>query len=230
MPHGDAASLRERQTTLTRDTILDALAETIVEQGLHDFSVQDVADRAGVSHRTVYRHFPSRDALLDGLAGKLDALFAERDLPVLPETAGEIAEQVRTAFDLFDEHRALVRAVAVESLATGSQPKSRRARDRAFREKFEKAAAGLPEDEARAASAVLRYLANSLAWVVLTDQLGLEKQDATRAVTWAVETLLADVRQRAAEARCGADEADGPAPTTEKTAPHSHPPDRGGAP
>lgn len=197
MASEDPPSLRERQKTLTRNAILDALAETVVYQGLHDFSVQDVADRAGVSHRTVYRHFPDRNALLDGLAERLDDLFRERDRPVLPETATDIVEQVRGAFDLFADHPRLVRAVAIGALATGEQPRSRRTRDRVFREKVAEAAEGLPDDEARRASAVIRYLANSLAWVTLTDQLGLDQEETTGAVSWAVDTLLADLRRRA---------------------------------
>lgn len=197
MSSTDPPSLRERQKNLTRNAILNALAETIVDQGLHDFSVQDVADRAGVSHRTVYRHFPDRNALLDGLAERLDELFRERDLPVLPKTAMDIAERVSTAFDLFAEHPRLVRAVAIGALATGEQPRSRQTRDRVFREKVEKTAEGLPDDEVRGASAVIRYLANSLAWVTLTDQLGLDGEEATDAVSWAVGTLLDDLRSRA---------------------------------
>lgn len=216
MTSTDPPSLRERQKSLTRNAILDALAETIVDQGLHDFSVQDVADRAGVSHRTVYRYFPDRDALLDGLAGKLDGLFRERDLPLLPDAATDIAEQVQSAFDVFAEHPRLVRAVAVGALATGEQPRSRRVRDRVFRERVEEAAEGVPDAEARAASAVVRYLANSLAWVALTDQLGLDEGEATDAVSWAVETLLADLRQRASAPNdapeTGEAPPDGPAP------------------
>lgn len=199
MFESDRPSLRERQKSLTRDAILDGLAETILDQGLHAFSVQDVADRAGVSHRTVYRHFSNRDALLDGLAERLDEFFRERDRSVLPEEAGDIPAQVRSAFDLFRRRPRLVRAVAVGALATGVQPRTRRARDRVFRERIEEAARGLPADEVRRSSAIIRYLANSLAWVVLTDQLGLEPDEASDAVSWAVETLLADLKRRASE-------------------------------
>lgn len=194
MSDADPPSLRERQKGLTRDAIVDGLAEAILDQGLHDFTVQDVADRAGVSHRTVYRHFPDREALLDGLTEELDRLFRERDLPVLPETAADIARHIRPAFGLFADHPKLVRAVAVGSLATNEQPRSRRTRDRVFRDTVEEAARHLPEDQARGRSAVVRYLANSLAWVVLTDQLGLDQDEAVDAVSWAVETLLADIR------------------------------------
>lgn len=199
MNDSSTGTLRERQKGLTRNAIIEALAETIQEQGLHDFSVQEVADRAGVSHRTVYRHFSDREALLDGLAREMDELFRERNLPLLPESAADIAVQVRTAFEMFRERPALMRAVALGALSTGTQPTSRRERDRVFREKVEEAAAGLPESEARKASAVIRYLANSLAWVVLTEQLGLDEDEVGDAVAWAVETLVADLERRSRE-------------------------------
>lgn len=204
MTDSDTATLRERQKGLTRDAILEALADTILEKGLYDFSVQNVADRAGVSHRTVYRHFPGRDALLDGLATEMDRIFDEREQPTLPDSARDIAGQVRNTFELFGEHSDLVRAVAIGALATRSQPGSRRTRDRIFREKVMEAARGLPEEEARAASAVIRYLANSLAWVVLTDQLGLDEEEAGDGIAWAVETLITDLERRArdTEAAC----------------------------
>lgn len=193
-------TLRERQKDLTRDAILDALAETIVDRGLHDFSVQHVSDRAGVSHRTVYRHFSDRNALLQGLAEKLDRTFRERELPLVPEEPEDIAALIRDVFGVFSDHRALVRAVAVGALAARTQPENRQVRDRVFREKVEEAARGLPPRQARGASAVIRYLANSMAWVVLTEQLGLEEDEAVDAVTWAVDTLVADLRERAEEA------------------------------
>lgn len=196
MAHEDTETLRRRRENPTREGILDALAETIDRQGLHDFSVQDVADRAGVSHRTVYRYFPSRKALLNGLALKLDELFRERGLPVLPESSHDIPVQLRTAFEVFGERPNLTRAVVVGALSTGTQPDVREERDRVFRERIEEAAGDLPHAEVRGASAVIRYLANSLAWVVLTDQLGLDEDEVGDAAAWAVETLLEDVRRR----------------------------------
>lgn len=202
----DGSTLRERQKELTRTAILEALAEVIQEEGLYDFAVQDVADRAGVSHRTVYRHFPGRAELLDGLAGEMDRFFRDRDVPLVPDAAEELPAKVRTAFRLFGERPELMRAVAIGALATRTQPESRRARDRIFREKVAEAADGLPDSEVRAASAVVRYLANSLAWIVLTDQLGLEQEEAEDAVAWAVETLLDDLTERARRARSAEEE------------------------
>ena len=52
----------------TRTAILEAVAAEIAASGLTGFSIQGVADRAGVTHRTVYNHFPTREALNDARA------------------------------------------------------------------------------------------------------------------------------------------------------------------
>lgn len=61
----------------TREAILRALAEVVVAEGVAAMSVQQVADRAGITHRTVYRYFPDRQALLDGLGGWVQAQMQE---------------------------------------------------------------------------------------------------------------------------------------------------------
>ena len=45
----------------------------VLEDGVHAFSVATVAARAGISHRTVYRHFPTKEALLGAFWAWLQA-------------------------------------------------------------------------------------------------------------------------------------------------------------
>ena len=55
---------------LTPDGILDA-AETVLRRfGPKKASVVDVARALGVSHGSIYRHFPSKKALRDAVAGR----------------------------------------------------------------------------------------------------------------------------------------------------------------
>ncbi len=49
-----------------RDHLLDIAREVLLEQGA-DASLRDIARRADVGLGTLYRHFPTRDALLDAL-------------------------------------------------------------------------------------------------------------------------------------------------------------------
>jgi AcrR family transcriptional regulator len=50
-----------------RAKLLDAAAEAFAATGL-DTQVEDIARRAGVGVGTLYRHFPTKEALVDGLA------------------------------------------------------------------------------------------------------------------------------------------------------------------
>lgn len=47
-----------------RAAILDAAAEVVVERGLADTRITDIAERVGVSHGLVHYYFPTKDALV----------------------------------------------------------------------------------------------------------------------------------------------------------------------
>ena len=49
-----------------RDRLIEAAREVFREQG-YDASLDEVAKRAGVGAGTLYRHFPSRDVLMDAI-------------------------------------------------------------------------------------------------------------------------------------------------------------------
>ena len=65
-----------------RTAILDAATELLLEQGLETVSMDEVAERAGVSKATIYRWWPSKQTLA------LDALYHEWDTarPEPPDT------------------------------------------------------------------------------------------------------------------------------------------------
>lgn len=51
-------------TAATLDRLIDAAFVACIEQGVDGVSLADVAERAGVTANAVYRHFPSKSALL----------------------------------------------------------------------------------------------------------------------------------------------------------------------
>jgi AcrR family transcriptional regulator len=57
-------SLIERRHQQTRTAIADAAVAMFIERGFVETTMDDVADAAGVSRRTAYRHFPSKDDLV----------------------------------------------------------------------------------------------------------------------------------------------------------------------
>jgi AcrR family transcriptional regulator len=67
----------------TREKIVSATMALHVEQGVSATSYTDVATRAGVGAATVYRHFPTTDALIDACGAQFWDLIA----PPTPDQA-----------------------------------------------------------------------------------------------------------------------------------------------
>ena len=55
--------LRDRFRKETSRTVLAAAEQVFAEEGLHAASMSKIAERAGVAVGTIYRHFPSKQAL-----------------------------------------------------------------------------------------------------------------------------------------------------------------------
>ncbi|MDH3682216.1 MAG: TetR/AcrR family transcriptional regulator [Acidimicrobiia bacterium] len=69
-------SLREENRQRGRQRIVDAAVQLVAERGAVDFTMPEVADRSGVALRTLYRHFPRRQDLVDELATVADQVDA----------------------------------------------------------------------------------------------------------------------------------------------------------
>ncbi len=68
--------LRERKANETRARIAKAALQLFVRQGYADTTIDQIAELAGVSRRTVFLHFPTKDAmLLDHFVVQRDALM-----------------------------------------------------------------------------------------------------------------------------------------------------------
>jgi len=66
-------NLRDRQKAETREQILRAVARQLEAGPLEDLSFADIAHEAGLGERTVYRHFPTKEALLGAFWAWLQA-------------------------------------------------------------------------------------------------------------------------------------------------------------
>lgn len=90
------------------DRLLEAAGECFAERGL-ECSVDEIARRAGVGHGTVFRRFPTKEALIRAVAlrlvAELAAVAAEAaDAPDVDEAFGRF---VRFAAASYDRNRGL---------------------------------------------------------------------------------------------------------------------------
>jgi AcrR family transcriptional regulator len=192
------ASLREQHAEFTRDAILRALAQLLEVENPGDIAMPDVARKAGVALRTVYRYFTTREELLAAAADWLN----EQRFGGVPfgDTVDEIPRIFRQACERWDEHPQLVRAMALSQAGRRVRSHRRVQRLAALRRALVAVTDRLPKREQRQAFAVLAYLENMLAWVTMRDEGGLTSREAGEAVEWAMRTLIDDLRRRNAAA------------------------------
>jgi AcrR family transcriptional regulator len=76
-----------------RKAVLDAAAEVFAESGM-DAAVERIAERGGVGVGTVYRHFPSKDALIEAVVAHRLAGLAEMMSGDLSLSAGDVSRFV----------------------------------------------------------------------------------------------------------------------------------------
>lgn len=187
--------LRDRQVELTRDLILEALAELIVEGRLADFAVQDVADRAGVSHRTVYRHFASREALLDGFVPWVGERFRAVGAMEFPSRADDIAPLVRLKFAGLERLAPLVVALAKLDSATAAGSRVASKSLRTIRSSLAEVTGDLDPSLAEAVVWTIRTIWSHKTWAALNDEGGLDAAHAGAAAAWAIEVLIEALRE-----------------------------------
>jgi AcrR family transcriptional regulator len=94
------------------DRLLEAAAECFAEQGV-DASIDEIARRAGVGHGTVFRRFPTKDALLAAvLAGQMLQLSTAADVAYGEPDAGAAFDRfVRNVADAYARNRSLIEAM-----------------------------------------------------------------------------------------------------------------------
>lgn len=187
-------SLREQQAQLTRELILRAVATLLEADDPDDIAVPEVARRAGVSLRTVYRYFPTREELFAAAGDWIgEQLFG--DAP-FEQTADELGEVFKRVCERFDEAPRLVRAMALSQAGRSVRSHRRARRLVSIRNALTEVTDNLPKQEAREAEAVFFYLESMLAWVTMRDEADLNGKQTGEAIAWAIRTLVADLRRR----------------------------------
>ena len=193
-----ATSLREQHAFATRERILSAVAELIERGHPDELTMPAVADASGVSLRTVYRYYPTREQLLEA-AGRWigDELFKHP----YPHNLDEVADLYQEGCRDFDERPGLARALAESQLGQRARGYRRRERLQAVHRALRDELTELGEEDLRRGQAVLAYLHNILAYTSLREESDLSGEEIGQAVGWAIRTLTEDLRKRNQKAR-----------------------------
>ncbi|SED65676.1 TetR/AcrR family transcriptional regulator [Ruania alba] len=125
-----------------RAKVLHAFAEILVSQGERAATLDAVAERAGVSKGGLLYHFPTKEALVEGIAAYLGELVAADTEQMRADPEGPVAYLVRTSAHADSEFELIYGAVA--TLARGSHAGAAEALVRAQASWKETLAEGVP--------------------------------------------------------------------------------------
>lgn len=84
------AKKEDRRVQRTRNLLIEALLDLMIEKGYEAITVQDIIDRANVGRSTFYSHFDDKEQLLLGSIGQLRQFLKEQSIHhPLPEVSGQ---------------------------------------------------------------------------------------------------------------------------------------------
>jgi AcrR family transcriptional regulator len=147
-----------------RELLLEAAADLFAARGYHAVGIDDIGSAAGISGPGVYRHFPSKQALLEALCDRamtrmLDG--ARRTRTAADDASAALEALVDLHVDFAVDKRALLGVWAREQRALSDDVRrSLRRRQREYERVWRAAATPLRDDldEAEVAVAVLATL------------------------------------------------------------------------
>jgi len=187
MTSGPVTSLRDGYREETRTRILDAAVAQLAVSELEGLTMAGVAAQAGVTERTVFRHFASRDALIAAVWPRMQARVRSDGFP---RTAEALIATPTKLFPAFDEEEGLVRASAFSAAGREVRAAADPQRRAAMRDAVQDAFPDLAEPELTRLAAIVQLIDSAYAWAVMKQHWGLTGAEAGQAASEALAVLL----------------------------------------
>ena len=177
--------------------ILQAASDEIVEKGLEEVSLQAVADRAGVSKRTLYNYFDSREALLAGICDWSDQLTLEMGGYLIPGGLDVLPDMISAVWRTWKAQGSVYEAtLRITAVSVEQGPSSARiARHAAIAKAIGDVGTHLTHDQCEALASMMHALSSPPVYSRLTTEDGLDVEVAAALVAWNV-TLIRSALER----------------------------------
>jgi len=191
------SSRRRERAAQTRERIVDAGLQLAHECPVWDWralTIRAAAERAGVSERTVYRHFPGEREFHDAVMQRLEEQAGVR-LEAL--RLADVAEAAARVFAHVSSFPMVPRTPPLDPTLTATDQRRRASLLNAVAP----ATVGWPDTDRRMAAGMLDILWAVMSYERLVTAWELSPQQATSAIAWVIGLIEAAIRDgRAPEA------------------------------
>jgi AcrR family transcriptional regulator len=191
-----SVSLQEARTAVVRERVLEGVAAVLASGD--DLTFAKVAAAAQVPERTVYRHFPTREALLSAVFD-----WANRRIGFdgkLPTNRSEALALVRRVFPGFDEIAPVIRELLIAPEGLLARLSNKDGRQQAALAVVRTEVPGLDRASTKRLAAAAQLLTAAATWQTLRDYWDMDGEEAAETAALALELLLDGARSRAERA------------------------------
>jgi len=154
-------TLSERRTDFTRTLILETAIELLEDAGVRELTMRAVAKQAGMSERSMFRYFATRDELLDAVAA---AIISRVDAPPAPKTVVELRTFPATLYAVFEAKQALISASLRSDIFSRVRGATVRTRFAAVRKVIDEAARRATPQARKVHGANVCYFLGATTW------------------------------------------------------------------
>ena len=185
-------TLAERRADLTERLILEAAVEMLEETTVGELTARAVARHAGISERTIFRYFATRELFLDAVA---DAVRTALAAPAPPASVKELLAYPAKLYARFEEKTKLTRAALHTELF--DRMRETQAKDRwiAVQRIVTTHAPRASARDQRIAAANIRYYLAATTWHYYRFYFGFTLADSVACAETAIQQSLAGLRK-----------------------------------
>jgi len=180
-------SLKDRHSDATQKLILETAIELLEAGSVSNVTARAVAKHAGMSERTVFRYFATRDDLLDAIAAEAAARMQS---PPPPATIDELLDYPKPLYRSFEEKAALVTGVLHTDLFHRVRLTAAGARWSTVEKLIDERMSGRPRKERRLLATNVNYFLSATTWHYYRSRFELSPEDSIGAAKAAIRALL----------------------------------------
>jgi AcrR family transcriptional regulator len=183
-------ALRVQKSEKARKLIIDTYVKLLEERRGQDVQVAEIAERSGVSQRTLFRFFKDR-ALLEQATDEYLRTLLQGTLAEITEKT--VAGYARHMFASFDEHENLVMAYLYSSFGVKARTQLRKQLNKMLVARIleERKLELTPENQPKIA--VIVSLINAKIWDDLRADFNMSGKKTGQAVEWAITALMKEL-------------------------------------
>jgi len=155
------ATITDLQTDLTQKVILDAAVRLLEKSSVGEVTARAVAREAGLSERTIFRYFATREEFLDAIAAEVTRTLS---MPPHPRSIDELYAMPRALYACFESRTKLVKAAMHSEVFSRIYGGVAYQRWLAVRKLIDQHAPRANESARKIAAANIRYFLSATSW------------------------------------------------------------------